>query len=82
MWAASPSGARATPPWIVLLRTFTIMGTSIGRLEMADADLVIRPATPDVDSVDFDGRHAAILAGEKAAAALLPELKAGWPRRA
>jgi NTE family protein len=37
---------------------------------------VIRPATPDVDSTDFNARHAAILAGEKAAAALLPELKA------
>lgn len=60
----------------VLLRTFTIMGNSIGRLEMEDADLVIRPATPEVDSTDFNGRHAAILAGERAAAALLPELKA------
>ncbi len=60
----------------VLLHTFTIMGTSIGRLEMEDADLVIRVATPEVDSTDFNGRHAAILAGEKAAAALLPELKA------
>jgi NTE family protein len=60
----------------VLLRTFTIMGTSIGRLEMEDADLVIRVATPEVDSTDFNSRHAAILAGEKAAAALLPELKA------
>lgn len=60
----------------VLLRTFTIMGTSLGRLEMEDADQVIRVATPEVDSTDFDGRHAAILAGEKAAAALLPELKA------
>lgn len=60
----------------LLLRTFTIMGTSIGRLEMEGADQVIRPATPEVDSTDFDARHAAILAGEKAAAALLPELKA------
>ena len=60
----------------VLLRTFTIMGNSIGRLEMEDADLVIRPATPDVDSTDFNARHAAILAGEQAASALLPELKA------
>ena len=60
----------------VLLRTFTIMGNSIGRLEMEDADMVIRPATPDVDATDFDARHAAILAGEQAASALLPELKA------
>lgn len=64
----------------VLVRTFTIMGTSIGRLEMESADQVIRPATPEVDSTDFDARHAAILAGERAAAALLPELKAKLAR--
>lgn len=60
----------------MLLRTYTIMGNSIGRLEMESADLVIRPATPDVDSTDFDARHDAILAGEQAAAMLMPELKA------
>jgi NTE family protein len=59
----------------VLLRTFTIMGASIGRLEMADADVVIRPVTPEVGSTDFDARHYAILAGEKAVAAALPSLK-------
>ena len=60
----------------LLLRTYLIMGNSLGRLEMEEADLVIRPATPEVDSADFSGRHAAILAGEQAAAALLPALKA------
>ncbi len=60
----------------VMLRTFTIMGNSIGRLEMEDADVVIRPASPDVDSTDFEGRHAAILMGERAATALLPDLRA------
>lgn len=60
----------------VLLRTFTIMGASIGRLEMADADVVIRPVTPEVGAMDFDARHRAILAGEKAAAAAMPAVKA------
>lgn len=60
----------------LMLRTFTIMGNSIGHLEMEDADVVIRPATPDVDSTDFEGRHTAILMGERAASALVPELKA------
>ena len=64
----------------VLLRTVTIMGNSTGRLEVEDADLIIRPSTQDVDSTDFDGRHAAILAGEKAASAALPELKARLER--
>ena len=77
---SKPQWGKSDTTLDLLLRTFTIMGASIGRLEMADADLVIRPATPDVDSNDFDGRHAAILAGEKAAAALLPELKAGLAR--
>ena len=77
---SKPQWGKSDTTLDLLLRTFTIMGASIGRLEMADADLVIRPATPDVDSTDFDGRHAAILAGEKAAAALLPELKAGLAR--
>ena len=60
----------------VLLRTYTIMGNSIGRMEMEGADVVIRPATPEVDATDFDARHGAILAGEQAAAARMPELKA------
>ena len=59
----------------LMLRTFTIMGNSIGRLELEGADLVIRPDTPDVDSTDFEGRHNAILAGERAAAARMGELK-------
>jgi NTE family protein len=75
-----PQWGRSDSTLDLLLRTFTIMGTSIGRLEMADADMVIRPTTPDVDSTDFDARHAAILAGERAAAAVLPELKARLAR--
>lgn len=64
----------------LLLRTYTIMGNSIGRLEMEGADMVIRPATPDMASTDFDARHAAIQAGEQAATGLLPELKARLAR--
>ncbi|HRH81439.1 MAG TPA: patatin-like phospholipase family protein [Thiobacillaceae bacterium] len=59
----------------VLLRTFTIMGASIGKLEMAEADVVIRPQTPEVAATDFDARHYAILAGEKAAAGVMAGLK-------
>lgn len=71
-----PQWGKADSTLDVLLRTFTIMGNSIGRLEMEGADWIIRPATPEVDATDFDARHAAILAGEQAATALLPELKA------
>jgi NTE family protein len=60
----------------VLLQTFTIMGHAISRHELEDADIVIRPKTAAVSSTDFEGRHLAILEGEKAAAAIMPELKA------
>jgi len=64
----------------VLLQTFAIMGHTISRHELEDADLVIRPKTAAVSSTDFEGRHLAILEGEKAAAAIMPELKARLAR--
>ena len=60
----------------VLLQTFAIMGHAISRHELEDADVVIRPKTAAVSSTDFEGRHLAILEGEKAAAVVMPELKA------
>jgi NTE family protein len=60
----------------VLLQTFSIMGHAISRHELEDADVVIRPKTAAVSSTDFEGRHLAIMEGEKAAAAIMPELKA------
>jgi NTE family protein len=60
----------------VLLQTFAIMGHTISRHELEDADVVIRPKTAAVSSTDFVGRHLAIMEGEKAAAAIMPELKA------
>jgi len=59
----------------ILLQTFAIMGHAISRHELEDADVVIRPRTTAVSSTDFEGRHLAILEGEKAAAAIMPELK-------
>jgi len=64
----------------VLLQTFAIMGHSISRHELEDADVVIRPKTAAVSSTDFEGRHLAILEGEKAAAAIMPALKAKLAR--
>ncbi len=60
----------------VLLQTFSIMGHAISRHELEDADVVIRPKTAAVRSTDFEGRHLAILEGEKAAAAVMANLKA------
>lgn len=60
----------------VLMQTFTIMGQTINRSELPNADIVIRPATSGINSTDFNGRHLAVLEGEKSVAAILPDLKA------
>ena len=60
----------------VLLQTFAIMGQSIVRYELRDADVVIRPQMSGINGTDFQDRHMAVLEGEKAVAAALPEIKA------
>lgn len=60
----------------VLMQTFTIMEQSINRFELPQADIVISPDAPSIRATDFKDRDQAILEGEKAAAAALPELKA------
>ncbi|HEU0186840.1 MAG TPA: patatin-like phospholipase family protein, partial [Gallionellaceae bacterium] len=50
----------------VLMQTFTIMGQTINRSELPAADVVIRPVTLGINSTDFNGRHQAVLEGEKA----------------
>lgn len=67
----SPSGTLD-----VLLQTFAVMVHSLSQHELEGADIVIRPSTAAVNSTDFEGRHLAIMEGEKAAAAAIPEIKA------
>lgn len=59
----------------VLLQTFAIMGQSINYFELKDADIVIRPGLGSMKGNDFNGRNLAILAGEQAAMAAMPEIK-------
>jgi NTE family protein len=59
----------------VMMQTFNIMGQSISRSELLEADIVIRPVTPGISATDFKDKHMAVLQGEKAVAAILPELK-------
>ena len=59
----------------VLLQTFAIMGQSINRYELKYADIVIRPGLGMMKGNDFNGRNLAVLAGEQAAMALMPEIK-------
>lgn len=60
----------------VLMQTFNIMGQRINHYELKDADVVIQPRLGAMRSEDFSGRNLAILAGEQAAFAVMPQLKA------
>lgn len=60
----------------VLMQTFDIMSQTINRYELSNADVVIRPVTKEIAQGSLDDRHLAIMEGEKAVAAILPELKA------
>ena len=66
----------------VLLQTFTIMGNNLARFELKEADVVIRPQVGNVGSAEFVARHDAILEGEKAAQAALPQIRAALKKAA
>jgi NTE family protein len=74
--SAAPEGNHANDTLQVLMQTFAIMSKSINRYELADADVVVRPALLGFGSTDFTSRAKAIAAGRAAMQALLPQLKA------
>jgi NTE family protein len=74
--SSQPEAQSAISSLDVLLQTFAIMGQSINHFELREADIVITPKLGTMKGSDFAGRNQAILEGEQAATALLPEIKA------
>jgi NTE family protein len=74
--SSQPESQSAVSSLDVLLQTFAIMGQSINHYELREADIVITPKLGTMKGSDFASRNQAILAGEQAAAALMPEIKA------
>ena len=74
--SSRPEDAQTNDMLKVLLQTFSIMGKSISQLEMAQAEVVVRPAMPDVGSTEFAARKKSIEAGRAAMKLALPALKA------
>ncbi|HEV3422661.1 MAG TPA: patatin-like phospholipase family protein [Paraburkholderia sp.] len=71
-----PESGLTSNSFDVLLQTFTIMGQTIKAYELDKyADIVIRPNLAAMSGSDFSQRNAAILAGEEAAAKIMPELQ-------
>ena len=74
--SSAPEGNAASDTLQILMQTFAIMGKSINRFELREADLVVRPLLVGVASADFSSRRRSIEAGRVAMQALLPQLRA------
>ena len=74
--SSRPEDAKTTDMLKVLLQTFSIMGKSISQLELAQADVVVRPALPEIGSTEFSARKKSIEAGRAAMKQAMPQLRA------
>jgi NTE family protein len=74
--SAAPEGNTASDPIQILLQTFAIMGKTINRWELQQADIVVRPALVGMGSADFGSKRRAIEAGRRAMQRVLPQLQA------
>ena len=74
--SSRPEDAKTSDMLKVLLQTFSIMGKSISQLELAQADVVVRPALPDIGSTEFSARKKSIEAGRAAMKQAMPQLRA------
>jgi len=70
-----PDGAATGDVFRLLLQTFSIMGKSINRFELREADVVLRPDLRGVGSAAFTERTRALAAGREAARSGLPALR-------
>jgi len=57
-----------------ILQSFNIMYSKLASIQIAKADVVIKPKVGHIGAADFSKRHEAILEGEKAALEALPQV--------
>jgi len=57
-------------------QSLTIMGHQLGQAELTRADITVRPKVLDIGPSDFSQRTQAIVEGEKAALAAMPQIRA------
>jgi NTE family protein len=58
-----------------ILQSISIMYAKLSSIQLAKADVVIRPNVGSIGGADFSKRHEAVLEGEKAAIEALPKIK-------
>lgn len=72
---SSPPGALPDGRLAMLKQTIAIMSMGLREYESKEADVMITPDLTGIGSTDFDDRMKAILAGERAAQAALPQIR-------
>lgn len=80
--SSAPEGNPSADPLQILLQTFAIMGKSINRFELQEADVVVRPPLSGMSSAEFTAKRRAIDAGRAAMRAALPQLRAAMDAKA
>lgn len=73
--SSAPDGNSASDSFKVLLQTFSIMGQTINRHELANAHVVVKPSLKGIGSAAFNERQRSIAAGREAMQAALPTLR-------
>ena len=78
--SSKADGARPAHLLGIVNRSISIMGERLGAQELARADVVIRPGVNGIGASDFSQRDTAMLEGERAALAAIPQIRAGLER--
>jgi NTE family protein len=74
--SAAPDGSNPQGMMAIVGQSLDIMGRQLAAQESARADVVIRPDLTGIGPTDFEQKNQAILAGEKAALAAIPAIRA------
>ena len=73
--SAQPSGSNPQGLVNIVGQTLSIMGRHLAEQEATRADVVIRPRVVGIGPTDFAQKNQAILEGEKAALAAMPQIR-------
>ena len=74
--SAAPDGSNPQDMMGIVGQSIDIMGRQLAAQESARAEVVIRPDLRGIGPTDFEQKNQAILAGEKAALAAIPTIRA------
>lgn len=73
--SAAPQANASQDSFQILMKTFAIMGSSINRFELRDADVVVKPSLQGLSSTSFSSRKEAITAGYQSMLSMLGKLR-------